>query len=50
MQPPILAAIAPLVIVVVAFTIGLFTARRERAQRTACTAADHTNPRTAAVA
>src|SRR5580658_106060 len=50
MNSSILAAVAPLVVVFLAFTIGAFAARRERAQRTARTAAEQTNPRATAVA
>ena len=45
-----LAAVAPLMIVVIAFTIGAFAAHRERAQRTARTAAEQTSRRATAVA
>jgi hypothetical protein len=49
MNQAVLAAIAPLVIVVIAFTVGAFAARRERAHRTVRGAAEQTIPRTAAI-
>jgi cytochrome c-type biogenesis protein CcmH/NrfF len=50
MNQTILAAIAPLVVVAIAFTIGAFAAHRERAERAARIAAQESRRSTAAVA
>jgi hypothetical protein len=50
MNQAVLAAIASLMVVAIAFTVGVFSVRRERAHRTARGAAGQKNPRTAAVA